>query len=80
MSDQNPAPTGMTLFPPIDVIWNSERSELVVVGTAQLGSDQTVRMGFHMAAGAAQALFQRMKVLLEAVDVDAIATRPRDLQ
>jgi hypothetical protein len=69
-----------TVFPPIDVTWNTEASELVIVGTIGVGVDQQVRHGIQLTPEASKLLLLLIRGLLERVDADAIDTRPRGLQ
>jgi hypothetical protein len=80
MSEPSLPPQGFQLFSPIEVRWNSERSELVIYGGAIAGIDQHMRMGFVVEAGAARELLRQMKALLEAEGASVTAPRSSDRQ
>jgi hypothetical protein len=69
-----------TVYPPIEVTWNAEQSQLVLVGTVGVEVDQRIRFGLEMTPAASRQLLLCIARLLEHVDADAIDTRPRDLQ
>jgi hypothetical protein len=73
-------PMWPTAYPPIEVIWNAEESQLVLVCTIGIGVDQSARFGLEMTPAASRQLLLRISDLLEHVDADATDTRPRDLQ